>query len=97
MYQPSNSSSANITDFRAFLNGFEFDLPDIDNQASFPYPYHTEEHIDGGANNEVDAFWTAPKSAANATYNVYFGVNSASNLTKVSSAQAGTTYTFTGE
>ncbi|KAF9259580.1 pectate lyase [Marasmius fiardii PR-910] len=89
-YTPVKSSS--ITDIRAFLNGFEIDAAGpITSQASFPYPEHTNEHIDADSGS-VKATW---KGISGAKYDVYFS-KSASTLTRVSQDQSDTSFTFTG-
>ncbi|KAG7094600.1 hypothetical protein E1B28_005425 [Marasmius oreades] len=89
-YSPVSSSS--LTDIRAFLNGFEIDPPGpLTSQASFPYPEHTNEHVDADSGS-LKASW---EGVSGAEYDVYFS-NSASNLTRVSQGQSDTSYTFTG-
>ncbi|KAI8627175.1 pectate lyase [Xylariaceae sp. FL1651] len=87
VYTPNSSG-----DKRAFLNGFEIDTADIDQQVGFPYPYHLDEHIDLAGATSVNATWRAPKSVSSPTYNVYFGTSN-TTLNLVGSA-ASTSTTF---
>ncbi|KAI5925475.1 pectate lyase [Camillea tinctor] len=68
-------------DQRAFVNGFEFDTPNIGSQIGFPYPHHLDEHIDLQGATNVTAGWRAPKSVRSPTYNVFLGTtNTTLNL-----------------
>ncbi|KAI0593343.1 pectate lyase [Biscogniauxia sp. FL1348] len=90
VYTPDSSG-----DQRAFLNGFEFDTPDIDAQVGFPYPHHLDEHLDLQGATNVTASWRAPKSAGTPTYNVFLGTTNAS-LESVAIGLTSTSITFSG-
>ncbi|GAP92939.2 putative pectate lyase [Rosellinia necatrix] len=88
VYTPSGG------DKRAFLNGFEIDSADIDQQVGFPYPNHNDQHIDLAGATSIQANWKAPKAVSSPTYKVHLGTTS-STLTSVGSTTS-TSFTFSG-
>ncbi|KAK6530458.1 hypothetical protein TWF694_003809 [Orbilia ellipsospora] len=89
VYTPLSTSG--VTDLRAFVNAWEIDLSNVALQARFSIPGDGDEHYESGGAVK----WQAPKGGA-ASYDVYLGTNSNTNFVKVSSAQTGTSYTFSG-
>ncbi|KAL0563878.1 hypothetical protein V5O48_018183 [Marasmius crinis-equi] len=89
-YTPVKSS---VSDLRAFLNGFEIDPSgNIANQVSFPFPDPNDEHVNADSGS-ITATW---KGISGAKYDVYFSMDSPSNLQRVSQGQTGTSVPFSG-
>ncbi|KAI1635479.1 pectate lyase [Biscogniauxia mediterranea] len=90
VYTPGSSG-----DQRAFLNGFEFDTPDIDAEVGFPYPHHLDEHLDLQGATNVTASWRAPKSTGSPTYNAFLGTTN-TTLESVATGLTSSSTTFSG-
>ncbi|KAF2127759.1 polysaccharide lyase family 1 protein [Dothidotthia symphoricarpi CBS 119687] len=83
-------------DGRVFLNGFQIDSPNVEDQISFPEPAHQNERIEvsGDGEKSVRASWKAAQ-ARDAVYNVYLGT-SPTTLKTVATSLSETSTTLQG-